>query len=112
MLELAEQLHQICSFNNTQIVPQKSFSILLTVKVLGHYIGKNTDRPITSNVDGIHRLSTHTSKTELMLFIGSMNFYSNFINKINVSPKLFYPLFHDDISFEWIPELEKLSNEI
>ena len=36
MLELIEQLHQICHFNNFKIAPEKSFYILLTAKFLGH----------------------------------------------------------------------------
>ena len=41
-----------------------------------------------------------------------MNFYSKFINKLHISLKHFYPLLHDDVSFEWTPELDKLFNEI
>ena len=47
-----------------------------------------------------------------MRFIGSMNFYSEFINKLHISLKPFYTLLHDDISFEWTPELDKLFNQI
>ena len=36
MLNLIEQLHQICQTNNLKIAPEKSFYILLTVKLLGH----------------------------------------------------------------------------
>ena len=34
MLNLIEQLHQICQTNNLKIAPEKSFYILLTVKFL------------------------------------------------------------------------------
>ena len=112
MLNLIEQLHQICQTNNLKIAPGKSFYILLTVKFLGHEIGNNTIKPISSKVDAIHQLKTPTSKTELMRFIGSMNFYSKFINKLHISLKPFYTLLHDDISFEWTPDLDKLFNQI
>ena len=36
MLNLIEQLHQICQTNNPKSAPEKSFYILLTVKFLGH----------------------------------------------------------------------------
>ena len=108
MLNLIEQLHQICQTNNLKIAPEKSFYFLLTVKLLGHEIGNNTIKPISSKIDAIHQLKTPTSKTELMRFIGSMNFYSKFINKLHISLKPFYTLLHDDISFEWTPELDKL----
>ena len=47
-----------------------------------------------------------------MRFIGSMNFYSKFINKVHISLKPFYTLLHDDILFEWTPDLDKLFNQI
>ena len=100
------------SKNNLEIAPEKSFYILLTVKCLGHEIGNNTIKPISSKVDAIHQLKTPTPKTKLLRFIGSMNFYSKFINKLHISLKPFYTLLHDDILFEWTPDLDKLFNQI
>ena len=111
MLDLIEQLHQICLSNNPKIAPETSFYILLTVKLLGHEIGDNTIKPISSKVDGIHKLKTPTSKTELMRLIGSMKVYSKFINKLHISKKPFYTLLHDDVSFEWTPDLDKRFNQ-
>ena len=51
---LFEQLHQICQTNNLKIAPEKSFYVLLTAKFLGHEIGNNTIKPISSKVDAIH----------------------------------------------------------
>ena len=112
MLNLIEQLYQICQTNNLKIAPEKSFYILLTVKFLGHEIGNNTIKPISSKLDAIHQLKTPISKTELLRFIGSMNFYSKFINKLHISLKPFYTLLQDDILFEWTPALDKLFNQI
>ena len=112
MLDLIEQLHQICSSRTLKIAPEKSFYILLNAKFLGHEIGIITIKPISSKVDGIHKLKTSTSKTELMRFIGSMNFYSKFINKLQNSLNPFITLIHDVISFKWTPELDKRFNEI
>ena len=69
-------------------------------------------KPISSKVDALHQIKTPTSKTELMRFIGSMNFYSKFINKLHISLKPFYILLHDDIPFEWTPDPDKLFNRI
>ena len=80
MLDLLEQLHPICISNDHEVAPEKSFLLLRTVKFLGHEIDNNAIKPISSKVDGIHKLETPTSKTELIRFIGSMNFYSKFIN--------------------------------
>ena len=112
LLDSTEQLHQICHSNNLKIAPEKSFYVLLTVKFLGNEIGHNTIKPISSNVDGIHKLKTPISKTKLTRFIGSMNFYSIFINKLHISLKPFYTLLQDNVSFERTPDLDKLFNQI
>ena len=46
-----------------------------------------------------------------MRFIGSMNFYSKFINKLHFSLQPFCTLLHDDVSFGWTSDLDKLFNE-
>ena len=112
ILDFIEQIHQICHANNPKIAPEKSFYIFPTVNFLGHEIGHNTIKPISSNVNGIHKIKTPTSKTEVMQFFGSMNFYSNFINKLQISLKHFHIVIHDDGSFEWTPDLDKLFNQI
>ena len=112
MLDIIEQLHQICSSNNLKTAPEKSFYILLTVKVFGLEIVNNTIKPVFFKVDGIHNSKTPTSKTEFMRFIDSLNFYSKLINKLHISPKPFYTLLHLKISFEWSPEMSKLFIEI
>ena len=42
-----------------------------------------------------------------MQFLGSVNFYSKFIEKLHINLKPLYTLLHDDIKFQWRPELEK-----
>ena len=86
MLDLIEQLPQICSSNNLKTAPENLFYFLLTVNFFGHEIAKITIKPISSKVDGIHQL--------------------------HIPLKSFYTLLHDNISFEWPPELDKLFNEI
>ena len=111
MLDLIEQLHQISSSNILKISPEKSFCYLLTVKFLGLAIGNKTIKPISSKFDGIHKLETPTSRSELMRFIGSLKFYSNFMNKLHRSLEPFCTLLHYSISSEWIPEVDKLFME-
>ena len=94
------------------MVRKNLFYILLAVKFLGHEIGNDTIKPISSKVDGLHKLKMPTSKTELMRLIGSMNFYSKFINKLHLFLKPFYTLPHDDVSFDWTSDLDNSFNEI
>ena len=51
-------------------------------------------------------MKTPTSKTELKRFIGSLNFYSKFTNKLHISLEPFCTLLHDDISIKRTPELD------
>ena len=80
------------------------------MQLLGHESGNNTTKPISSN--GINKLKTPTSKTKLIRFIGSMNLYSKFINKLHISLKPFYTAIYDDTSFELPSELDKVFNEM
>ena len=47
-----------------------------------------------------------------MQFLGSVNFYSKFIEKFHINLKPRYTLFHDDIKFQWTPELEKIIQNV
>ena len=47
-----------------------------------------------------------------MQFLGSVNFYSKFIEKLHINLKPLYTLLHDDIKFQWTPELEKIFQNV
>ena len=42
-----------------------------------------------------------------MQFLGSINFYSKFVEKVHVNLKPLYTLLHEDVKFQLTPELEK-----
>ena len=112
MIELIEKLHQICQKNNLKFASEKYFYVLLTVKFLGHETGNQTIKPIHSKVDGKHKLKTPASKCELMRFIGSISFYSKFIQSCTSLSNFFYTLLHEDVSLEWTPDLNELFESI
>ena len=66
------------------------------------------NKAISSKVDGNNKLKTPTPETELMRAIGLMKFYSKSVNKLHISTKAFYTLLHDNISFDWTPDLVEL----
>ena len=47
-----------------------------------------------------------------MQFLGSVNFYSKFIEKLYINLKPLYTLLHDDVKFQWTPELEKIFQDV
>ena len=112
MLELIEELHKISTKNNIKLAPEKSFYMLQKVKFLGHEIGNNTIKPIHSKIEAIKNIPSPRTKQDVMQFLGTINFYSKFIEKLHINLKPLYNLLHDDINFQWTPELEKIFNTI
>ena len=44
-------LHKTATKENLKLAPEKSFYMLLKVKILGHEIGNNTIKPIPSKIE-------------------------------------------------------------
>ena len=112
MLELIEELHKISTKNNIKLAPEKSFYMLQKVKFLGHEIRNNTIKPIHSKIEAIKNIPSPRTKQDVMQFLGTINFYSKYIEKLHINLKPLYNLLHDDIIFQWTPELEKIFNTI
>ena len=112
MFELIKELHTIASRENLKLAPEKSFYVLLKVKFLGHEIGNNTIKLIPSKIEAIKRIPSPKEKKDVMQFLGSVNFYSKFIEKLHINLKPLYTLLHDDVKFQWTPELEKLFQNV
>ena len=112
MFELIKELHKIATKENLKFAPEKSFYMLLKVKFLGHEIGNNTIKPNPSKIEAIEKIPSPKDKKDVMQFLGSVNFYSKFIEKVHINLKPLYTILHDDINFQWTPELEKIFQDI
>ena len=108
MFELIKQLHKIATKETLKFAPEKAFYMLLQAKFLEHEIGNNTSKPIPSKIEAIKRMPSPKNKKAVIKFLGSVNFYSNFIEKLHINLKPLYTLLHDDVNFQWTPELEKI----
>ena len=93
MFQLIKQLHNISTKNNLKLVPEKSFFMHLIYKFLGHDIGYNTIKPIHSKIAAIHKLPSSTRK--VAFFIGALNFYTKFKEKLHINIKPFCDLLHE-----------------
>ena len=82
--------------------------MLFRVKFLGHEIGYNTIKPIHSKITAIHKIPSPTGKIALMSFIGALNFYTKFIEKLHIHIKLFYDHLQENIPWKWTDEHETL----
>ena len=47
-----------------------------------------------------------------MQFLGSVNFYSKFIEKLHINLKPLNTLLHHDVKCQWTPELEKIFQDV
>ena len=112
MFQLIEQLHIISTKNNLKLAPEKSFLMLLNVKFLGHEIGYNTIKPIHSKIAAILKIPSPTGKVALMSFIGALNFYSKFIEKLHINLKPFYDLLHENIPWKWTEQHESIFQKL
>ena len=110
--QLIEQLHIISTKNNLKLAPEKSFFMLLKVKFLGHEIGYITIKPIHSKIAAIHKIPSPTGKVALMSFIGALNFYTKFIEKLHINLKPFYDLLHENTPRKWTDEHESLFQKL
>ena len=107
MFQLIEKLHNLSTKNNLKLAPEKSFFMLLKVKFLGHEIGYNTLTPIHSKTAAVLKISSPTGKAALMSFLGALNFYTKFIEKLQINLKPFYDLLHENTPWKWTDEHER-----
>ena len=112
MFQLIEQLYIISTKNNLTLAPEKSFFMLLKIKFLAHEIGFNTFKPIHSKIAAIHEIPSPTVKGALMIFIGALNFYTKFIEKLHINLKPFYDLLHENTPWKWTDEHESLLQKL
>ena len=112
MFQLLEQLHIISTKNNLKFAPEKSFFMLLKVKFLGREIGYKRIKPIHSEIAAIHKIPSPTGKVALMSFIGALNFYTKFIEKLHSNLKLFYDILHETTPWKWTNEHETLFQKL
>ena len=112
MFELIKDLHKTATRENLKLAPKKSFYILLKVNFLGHEIGNNSIKPIPSKIEAIKRIPSPKEKKDVMQFLGSVHFYSKFFEKLHINLKPLYTLLHDNVKFQWTPELEKISQDV
>ena len=72
---------------------------------LGNEIGNNTIKPIPIKIEAIKRIPSPKEKKDVMQLLGSVNFYSELIEKLHINLKPLYTLLHDDVKFQWTPKL-------
>ena len=86
--------------------------MFLKVKFLGHEIENNLIIPIPSKIEAIKRIPSPKEEKDVMQFLGSVNFYLKFIENLHINFKPLYTFLHDDVKFQWTPELEKIFQDI
>ena len=80
--------------------------MVLKVKFLGHEI-QITIKPIPSKIEAIKRIPSPKEKKDVIQLLGSVNFYSKFVEKLHINLKPLNTLLQDDVKCQWTPELDK-----
>ena len=86
--------------------------MLLKVKLLGHELGYDTIKPFHSKNAAIHKILSPTGKVALMSFIGALNFYTKFVEKLHINVKPFYDLLHKNNPWKWTDKHETLFQKL
>ena len=86
--------------------------MFFTIKHLGHEYRFKTIKPIQSKTPAIPEIPLPTTKIELMRVIGSLNFYSKFLEILYVNMKPLFNLLHDKLISHWNIHLEPLFQQI
>ena len=63
-------------------------------------------------MEAIKRIPSPNEKKDVMQFLDSVNFYSKFIEKLHINLKPLHTVLHDDVKFQWTPELEIIFQNI
>ena len=61
-----------------------------------------------SKITAIHKIPSPTGKVALMIFIGALNFYTKFIEKLHINLKPIYNLLHENTPWKWTEDHERL----
>ena len=86
--------------------------MLLKDKFLGHEIGYNTIKTINSKIAAFHKIPSPSGKVVLLSFIGALDFYTKFIEKLHINLKPFHDLLHENTPWKWTKELESLFQKL
>ena len=88
---------------NLKAAPDKTFFFLRKVKFLGHVVSKEGLFPKASQIDGIKKLKSPESQTEVLGVLGVIRFYSTYIINLHVDAKRLYELANTENKFQWLP---------
>ena len=102
MLQLSKKRHDFAREKHLELVPEKPFVMLLTVKSFGQKFGFNTNKPIQSKIAAIHLIFFELQKvnwwSSLARWIFTLNFTITFMSIWSLS--FFYSMILSDIT--WI----------
>ena len=88
--------------------PNKTKLFLRKVQFLGHIVFDKGIQPFAKKVQDLKDLKSPENKRDLMRVLGSLGFYSTFIQNLHVDSKPFSELLRDDVPFKWAKEHEEL----
>ena len=104
MFTVLEQYHKILQNNNLKAAPDKSHFFLTSVKFLEHNVERNTIAPLKSRIDAIQKLQSPANKKKIQELLGTLNFLSKYVYKMQLYLRPFYNILRQQKNFEWTTE--------
>ena len=104
MYIVLENFYQIFLQENMKAAPDKSHLFLTRVKFLGHNIERNPITPLKSHIDIIQKLQPLSNKTKIQELLGTLNFLSKNVYKMQLYLRPFYNILRQQKIVEWTIE--------
>ncbi len=85
----------------TTISPKKIQPFRTEIKLLGHIISKDFIKPDPAKIEGIIDFPRPKNKKQTQSFLGSVNYYRNFVGKIALVTAPLYKITGKNVPFSW-----------
>ena len=106
------EYHQLLRKGGLEAAPDKTQFVLRKVKFLGHAISEQGIQQVAKRVKDLQNLKSPESKRNVMKVLGCLDFYSCYINNLNVDCQPFYEIRKYTTPFKWTDQHKVLFKEI
>ena len=99
--DLLTKVEQRLADNALQVTNNKCIRRVGKVNFLGDIISKNAISPDPARLESFSKIPSPTSKHQLRCVLGTLQFYSGFVQNFSACCHLFYELLKKNIYFTW-----------
>ena len=112
MYETLIEYNKILLKEILKTAPDKIYFMLKTVKLLGHIIEDKKVKPLTSRIDGFHKLERPTSMKAFQRYLGTIHFLAKYVYGMQPILQTLYNLLHKESDFKWTKEHQTIFEQM